>query len=117
MLELDGVAAPSPSSGSLSAGPFRHPPPPHVAPDDDAVEFEYPDVLQHGQINLLPNRDCIKPNGPYDANELTSKTLCGDTGDGISGVDACLGDSGMPIFYRNEDGSPVVVGIVSSGIG
>lgn len=73
--------------------------------------------MQHGRINLLPNRDCIKPAGPYDASDVTSKTLCGDSGDGVSDVDACVGDSGMPMFYRNSANVPVVAGIVSSGIG
>lgn len=86
-------------------------------PDDDTVEPSYPDILQHSQIHLLANSQCLRPVGPYSSSEVTSQTLCGDTSEGFSGSDSCIGDSGGPLFYIEDDGTVVVVGIVSSGIG
>lgn len=69
--------------------------------------------LQKATVPVMSNEECQK-NYPEEIIFATSICAANTT---HGGVDACLGDSGGPLVHRNKNGSEVLAGIVSWGIG
>lgn len=61
-------------------------------------------------VPIVSHQECERNVSGIDPNSM----LCAG---GEEGKDSCQGDSGGPLFSVEEDGSPVLVGIVSWGIG
>lgn len=79
--------------------------------------FERPDVLQEVQVPLVTNKVCddallAVTNGRY---KTTPNMICAGYSEG--GKDSCQGDSGGPFFAYEKDGTRVLTGVVSWGIG
>lgn len=72
----------------------------------------FPTTLQDAIVPLVSHAEC---NAPQSYNGILADShLCAGFAEG--GVDACLGDSGGPLFIT-VDGQQVQAGIVSFGIG
>jgi secreted trypsin-like serine protease len=69
----------------------------------------YPNVMHEVAVPILSRKECAQAYG-----YLPSVMVCAGLLEG--GKDSCQGDSGGPLFIK-ADGSPVVVGIVSWGMG
>lgn len=83
----------------------------------DQGGFERPDVLQKVDVPLVPNNTCDEAllaltNGRY---KTTPNMIC--AGYEAGGKDSCQGDSGGPFFAYENDGTRVLTGVVSWGIG
>jgi len=65
-------------------------------------------VLREVDVDIVTNAQCNQA-----VNGITDRMICAG---GIQGYDACQGDSGGPLFV-NKDGSAILVGDVSWGIG
>ncbi len=86
-------------------------------PDPPAGEpnaTDFPTELHQVDLSAVSNDDCA---AAYGANvEIHDTQVCAaDVIDG--GKDACVGDSGGPLFIRENGGGFVEVGITSLGIG
>jgi secreted trypsin-like serine protease len=68
-------------------------------------------VLKQTTVTYVPN-DICKTRGLW---ELLHQDMMCATGEGAR--DSCSGDSGGPLFWKNEEGKVMQVGIVSWGIG
>ena len=68
------------------------------------------DVLLEVDVDIVSNSQC---NNAVPGGGITNRMICAG---GIRGEDACQGDSGGPLFV-NKNGSPILVGDVSWGIG
>merc|ERR1712032_1325089 len=66
-------------------------------------------VLLEVDVDIVSNQQCSAALSPV----VTSRMICAG---GVPGEDACQGDSGGPLFVE-KDGSPILVGDVSWGIG
>jgi secreted trypsin-like serine protease len=67
-----------------------------------------PDELQHVEVDYVKNEVCREKFARYTYDDETLICAAGD------GKDACAGDSGGPLYDREND---VVVGLTSWGIG
>ena len=70
-----------------------------------------PTVLQHAEINYIPNSQCNTLYNGWRGLNVTDSMMCASV-DGVT--DACQGDSGGPLFDREYN---VLVGVVSWGKG
>jgi trypsin len=68
-------------------------------------------VLLEVDVPIMSNTRC---SGDYPGM-ITAAMVCAGYAQG--GKDACQGDSGGPLFVRNEQNDPVLVGVVSWGLG
>jgi trypsin len=68
-------------------------------------------VLMRVDVPLVTQAEC-ETGYP---GKITDQMICAGYKSG--GKDACQGDSGGPLVTRDESGSPVLVGVVSWGIG
>jgi trypsin len=122
-LLAEGLQTPESSSDVLSPPAQPAQPPPFrrhcvvltrllqsTDPNDDAVAQVYPNVLQIGATSSITREECI---AKYGASNIGDGHICGapDTG-----IDACYGDSGGPLF-KNTGTTQVLYGVVSWGLG
>jgi secreted trypsin-like serine protease len=77
------------------------------------VTNDYPRDLQTGVTHIFKRSSCQSAYSGTGAN-VNDRTLC--AGEPSGGIDSCQGDSGGPLTV-DIDGSPVLAGIVSLGIG
>ncbi|WP_026909631.1 S1 family serine peptidase [Patulibacter minatonensis] len=77
------------------------------------VTNDYPRDLQTGVTHIFKRSSCQSAYSGTGAN-VNDRTLC--AGEPSGGIDSCQGDSGGPLTV-DVDGSPVLAGIVSLGIG
>lgn len=75
----------------------------------DISSLTLPTTLHKAVVQVISRQQCRQAIGRYQV--LASDVVC--AGGGAS--DACLGDSGSPLFCHRGDGSQVLAGIVSSG--
>ena len=73
--------------------------------------WDLADVLMKVEVPLVTEKTC---SSSYPGM-VTSQMICAGLKDG--GKDSCQGDSGGPLMMQSEDGNPVLVGVVSWGIG
>ena len=76
-----------------------------------------PDEAQAVDVPFIPYADCVGNESEYAATDIYEEVMicAGDLDSG--GIDSCQGDSGGPLFVDCEDRKPVLVGVVSWGIG
>eukprot|EP00038_Savillea_parva_P030784 m.80258 g.80258 ORF g.80258 m.80258 type:complete len:723 (-) comp9339_c0_seq1:232-2400(-) len=77
---------------------------------DENLVQQYPNVLQIGATSSITQAECV---AVYGESNIGDGNICGAAG---TGVDACYGDSGGPLF-KNEGGNQVLYGVVSWGLG
>ncbi|MCB0412547.1 MAG: serine protease [Bdellovibrionales bacterium] len=70
-------------------------------------------TLQKVDVPLVSQTKCNLPEA-YDG-DIKDTMICAGLKEG--GKDACQGDSGGPLFIHDEEGNPVLVGVVSWGQG
>jgi trypsin len=73
--------------------------------------WDLADVLMKVEVPLVTAKTC---EASYPGM-VTEQMICAGLKDG--GKDSCQGDSGGPLLMQAEDGSPLLVGVVSWGIG
>lgn len=77
------------------------------------ASVKLPDILQKVDVPLVPSTIC---NAPVAYNgRITDRMLC--AGYQAGKKDGCQGDSGGPLVMTKTDGTRVLAGIVSWGIG
>ncbi|KAG7295272.1 hypothetical protein JYU34_022275 [Plutella xylostella] len=94
-------------------------------PDDSAVQVvgwgdtvgetmgeNYADILQEVTLYTVSNAECKKAY--EDEDIVTENMLCAGSR-GVGDVDACEGDSGGPMYFRNQNDIDILVGVVSFG--
>ncbi|XP_068686247.1 transmembrane protease serine 9-like isoform X2 [Montipora foliosa] len=74
---------------------------------------EYSDVLREVEVNLVSKEVC-NSNSSYQGI-INERYLCAGFQEG--GRDACFGDSSAPLACQIENGSYVLTGVVSWGVG
>lgn len=75
---------------------------------------EKPTELQKATVPIANHDKCI--DNYFNENEIvTNDMIC--AGYDYGGADSCKGDSGGPIFSVDENGKPILIGIVSWGVG
>ncbi len=72
-----------------------------------------PNILQKVSVPFVSKADCTAKSA-Y-GSDITDRMLC--AGYKAGKMDACSGDSGGPLVYNQPNGTPVLAGIVSWGIG
>lgn len=74
-------------------------------------------VAHEVNVPYVSYEDCTGADSDYSASSVTEDVMicAGDLSNG--GIDSCQGDSGGPLFEYCDDGSVVLVGIVSWGYG
>ncbi|KAK2827759.1 hypothetical protein Q7C36_018685 [Tachysurus vachellii] len=70
------------------------------------------DVLQQAVVPLINNSVCQERLPEYN---ITGRMMCAGYPEG--GIDTCQGDSGGPLVCEEEDGSWVLAGVTSFGVG
>jgi len=78
----------------------------------DPANLFYPKRLRVVQVPVVSDRVCKDAYAAVGDVIVASRTVCA----GATGLDACYGDSGGPMFATTPSG-PVQVGIVASGEG
>lgn len=76
----------------------------------DRNEQQYPDVLQKAELEIISSTVCNQRT--WYNGEISSKMFC--AGYESAGIDACVGDSGGPLFFE-ENNTTTQLGIVSWG--
>ena len=110
----------APSSFSRFGSPWRPPPttsskcPPTVLTvigwgTTSTGKPRYPNELREVDVPAVSDATCA---GAYGASLDAATMVCA----GAPNIDSCYGDSGGPLFFRNN-GTPVQIGIVSWGNG
>lgn len=80
----------------------------------DVSTTESSTILQKGNVPVVKNQKCRE--NYLQRNEIvSSEMLC--AGYNYGKVDACGGDSGGPLFAIDNNNIPILIGIVSWGIG
>lgn len=74
-------------------------------------DYWLPSYLQKVNVPLISQAQC---NRDY-SDTITDRMIC--AGYPAGGKDSCQGDSGGPLIVPNENGEPVLVGVVSWGKG
>ncbi|XP_048488119.1 trypsin-like [Plutella xylostella] len=74
-------------------------------------EDDYADILQQVTLYTISNAECRRRYSDVDI--ITDNMICADD-QGLVEKDACNGDSGGPMYYKNRD-TQILVGIVSFG--
>lgn len=73
-----------------------------------------PDTLQEVEIDYIPQDECISD---FHFADLVDEDLMICAGVAEGGKDSCQGDSGGPLVIKNGNGTDILVGIVSWGLG
>jgi len=76
----------------------------------DRNEQQYPDILQKAKVEIISSTICNQRT--WYNGEIASKMFCAGYESG--GIDACVGDSGGPLFFE-ENNTATQLGIVSWG--
>jgi secreted trypsin-like serine protease len=100
-LQRDGVPATIIGYGLVNPQPVNGP---HSGPASE--------VLLQANVPMVSRERCVTS---YDSKKVTAATICAGTDEG--GVDTCNGDSGGPLFVRDEMQQAIQAGVVSWGAG
>jgi trypsin len=76
----------------------------------DRNERQYPDILQKAEVEIISSTICNQRT--WYNGEISSKMFCAGYESG--GIDACVGDSGGPLFFEDNN-TATQLGIVSWG--
>lgn len=76
---------------------------------DESLEIS--NVLKRTTLDYVPNDEC-KAMGLWEL--IRSDMICAS---GYGERDSCNGDSGGPLFWTNDDGMDLQIGIISWGVG
>merc|ERR550519_657896 len=82
--------------------------------ESDDYDYNYPDILQEVQIEVVSNDECSKAMQPY---EITDAEVCAGDRSSTEIKDSCFGDSGGPLSVAQEEGRHTQIGIVGWGEG
>ncbi len=74
--------------------------------------YNLPNLLQKVEVPHVSQAECQKA---YPSHKISARMVCAGYEQG--GKDSCQGDSGGPLIARDQNNQPVLVGVVSWGIG